>query len=329
MIRRVTVPPHRPLSAPSRTGRFFGSAQRISRSGLLALGLASAPLAGHAEASAPLPSVIDEASGLARSSVHEGIFWTHNDNIALPASSGSGPPILYALKSDGQLAGQVTLTGANKRDWEAIARARWQARPVLLVGDIGDNLETHEYYRILIVEEPSEFQPAMTIPLLGEIRFRYPDRAQDTEAMVYDRSADRLLLLTKRRKRPMLYQLPLEPTGDRVIEAQPVAQLEGFSPRDPITWLANPLIGPFAHQPTGMDIRPDGLQMAVLTYSTVYLFNREPDQTWGEALEARPGVASLPRLDQWEGIAYTADGKSLMVVHEGKRGALNTLDLSR
>ncbi|MFW6343068.1 MAG: hypothetical protein ACOC00_08600, partial [Halothiobacillaceae bacterium] len=136
MIRRVTVPPHRPLSAPSRTGRFFGSAQRISRSGLLALGLASAPLAGHAEASAPLPSVIDEASGLARSSVHEGIFWTHNDNIALPASSGSGPPILYALKSDGQLAGQVTLTGANKRDWEAIARARWQARPVLLVGDI-------------------------------------------------------------------------------------------------------------------------------------------------------------------------------------------------
>ncbi|MGC9456440.1 MAG: hypothetical protein ACP5DC_02855 [Halothiobacillaceae bacterium] len=274
-----------------------------------------------------MPEQINEASGLTRSPTHDGLFWTHNDNVSLPASMRSAPPVLYAIHPDGKLAGEVTLASVKKRDWEAVTHARWNDRNVLLVGDIGDNRENHPDYRILMVEEPARFQPAMTLPVLGQIRFRYPDRAHDTEAMVYDREENRLLLLTKRRKQPMLYALPLEPTGDRIIEAQAVAQLPGFSARDPITWLANPLVGPFAHQPTGMDIRPDGLQLAVLTYAAVYLFDREPGQPWGEAVQNKPRSLSLPRLDQWEGIAYGPDGTHLFVVHEGKRAHIHALEV--
>jgi len=283
---------------------------------LLLLGLLPAQL--QADLRGKLPSQIDEASGLTRSIQHEGLYWTHNDNINLPASNRSGPPILFAVQADGRLAGQITLANTRKRDWEAITHAYWNGKPVLLVGDIGDNRETHPDYRILLVEEPAQLHPSATVPVLGQIRFRYPDRSYDAEAMVYDREADRILIMTKRRKKPMLYELPLEPTGDRIIEAVPVAELEGFKPRDPITWLLNPLIGPFAHQPTGMDISPDQREMAILTYSTVYRFSREEGEPWGHALKRRPRSISLPRLDQWEGIAYAADGRSLIVVREGK-----------
>jgi len=281
---------------------------------LLLLGLLPAQL--QAGLSGELPGQIDEASGLTRSIQHEGLYWTHNDNINIPGSNCNGPPILFAVQADGKLISEVTLANTCKRDWEAITHAYWNGKPVLLVGDIGDNREIYPEYRILLVEEPKQLHSSMTVPVLGQIRFRYPDRSYDAEAMAYDREAERILIMTKRREKPMLYELPLEPTGDRIIEAVPVLELAGFKHSDPITQLLNPRIGPYAHQPTGMDISPDQREIAILTYSTVYRFSREEGEPWEQALKRQPRSISLPQLAQWEGITYAADGRSLIVVRD-------------
>ena len=41
-------------------------------------------------------------------------------------------------------------------------------------------------------------------------------------------------------------------------------------------------------QPTGMDIRADGLQLALITYRSLYLYNRAPGKTWVEVLAREP-----------------------------------------
>ena len=66
---------------------------------------------GHNASAATLPSIIDEASGLTRSTQHPGVYWTHNDNINLPASSKNGIPLLFAINTDGQLLSTLKLDG--------------------------------------------------------------------------------------------------------------------------------------------------------------------------------------------------------------------------
>ena len=56
--------------------------------------------------------VIDEVSGIARSSRHADVFWVVNDD---------GPSVLHAINASGRDLGQVTVKKASNRDWEDLA----------------------------------------------------------------------------------------------------------------------------------------------------------------------------------------------------------------
>ncbi len=311
--------------------------------------LAAQPsLASPANEGATLPSIVNEASGLAASRQHPGVVWTHNDNIDLPASSRKSQPILFAISPAGELLSQITLSDATQRDWEAITEADLGGTPTLIVGDIGDNRGSWLDYRLWFVPEPAKLTPQATIAPTAVLRFRYPDQTQikekpsgsarwqgghDSESMAYDARSKALLILTKREKPARLFSLPLSartpltpntaPAINQQIRQAPVhtaqfiANLPPLPAPDFISWLLHPFISPYADQPTDMALSPDGSTLAVLTYSALFFFHRAPQQSWQAALTAPVRAQALPFIDQWEGISYSANGKTLYIVREG------------
>ncbi|MCL7745139.1 hypothetical protein LV476_09350 [Guyparkeria hydrothermalis] len=284
---------------------------------------------------AELPAQIDEASGLAYSTQHPTLLWTHNDNINDPGSMRRVTPFLYGISPDGQPRVRVELTGLTQRDWEAIESTRLDGVDTLVVADSGDNLGSWPDYALWFIPEPE------TLPASGRVstsptallRYRYPDGPADTEAMAIDTASGEVLLLSKREDPPRLFSLPLSARhsydadhgdSDRerlrespVHEARPVGPMGGLVPTDPINWLLSPLTGRQTSLPTDMALSPNGRVLGVLTYSSLYFFHREPGEGWAEAIRRPIASRSLPRIEQWEGLAFSADGRYVSIVREG------------
>lgn len=302
---------------------------------LLLLDAGIAPLAWPAAASEhALPASIDEASGLARSVGHERLFWTHNDNINDPGSSERVTPRVQGIDPEGHPRLSLELEGVIQRDWEAIDAVRLDGSNQLVVADTGDNRDSWPDYVLWFVDEPRELpSPAQERQVTPShlLRFRYPDGPADTEAMVVDPPAGQILLLTKRENPPRLFSLPLTARQPFAEEGSPRQRLEraplhearllgpmgGLVPTDPINWLLSPLTGRQTNLPTGMALSSDNRLLAVLTYSSVYFYRREAEESWAEAIRRPVATRSLPRIDQWEGIAFDRQAGSLTIVREG------------
>ncbi|HUX82303.1 MAG TPA: hypothetical protein VMV35_05665 [Halothiobacillus sp.] len=300
-----------------------------------------------------LPSVVDEASGLTASIRHPGVYWTHNDNINLPASSRRSEPLLFAINARGELQSTVTLSPIRQRDWEAITSGLIDGQPTLIVGDIGDNRNSWPDYRLWFVPEPTALGGKQSAYPTALIRFRYPDQipqpkrqggwsgGHDAEALVLDAHDQQLLLLTKREKPARFFSIPLSARhpiteGERlslqdrrtpVITAHFIAPLPTLPAPDLLAWLLNPMIGAYADQPTDMTLSRDGHLLVVLTYSALYFFLREPGMDWRQAIERPVDSMGLPQIDQWEGINFSEDEKRLLIVREG-RGDRTLMNLS-
>ena len=303
---------------------------------LLTLPLAPGALVKAAPpAETELPVGIDEASGLAYSSRHPGLLWTHNDNINDPGSMRRVTPFLYGIDVDGHRRVRIELTGLTQRDWEAIESVSIDETPMLVVADSGDNRDSWPDYALWFIPEPT------TLPVSGEaraaptalLRYRYPDGPADTEAMTIDADEERVLLLTKREDPPRLFSLPLSARrpfdanhgdSDRqrlreapVQEARLIGPMGGLAPTDPINWLISPFTGGQTSLPTDMALSPDGHVLAVLTYSSLYFFRRERGRSWAEAIRRPVASRSLPRIEQWEGVAFAEDDRYVIIVREG------------
>jgi hypothetical protein len=127
---------------------------------------------------------IAESSGLAASTKHAGVTWTHND-------SGGGPR-LYAVDRRGRTIARLTLAGLDPYDWEGLAAG---SDHTLWIGDIGDNSQRRETIALFRVAEPEELDD-------GEVewtrfRFRYPDGPHDAEAVLVHPRTGRVYVATK------------------------------------------------------------------------------------------------------------------------------------
>jgi hypothetical protein len=309
---------------------------------LPAIASGNALLAGETH----LPDAIDEASGLAHSVLHPDLLWIHNDNINDPGSIERVTPYVHGLSEAGKPRVRLELADVTQRDWESIDAARIDGEATLIVADSGDNLAIWPDYVLWFVAEPDSLVGRNTdrrISPRALLRYRYPEGPADTEAMVFDPLTGQILLLTKE-ERPRLYRLPVDarrpfprdpglPPSERlhsapVEKATLVGRMARLSPTDPINWLLLPLTGSQTNRPTGMALGPDDRLLAVLTYASVYFFKRKPANDWAEAIRRPVASRSLPRIDQWEGLAFTADGRHLRIVREGTGpGAMIRLDV--
>ena len=171
---------------------------------------------------------ISEASGLAASSLDDTLFWVINDS--------GNPATLFAIARDGRVRAKYTIDAPNY-DWEDLAAFSLDNTAYLLIADIGDNLAVRPVCNLYIVAEPkvTDTTPATVpalLPVKWRIEFRYPDGPRDCESVAVDARRKRILLLSKRDKPPVLYELPLLPASG-VIQAEPVGPVTTIPPPTP------------------------------------------------------------------------------------------------
>jgi len=257
---------------------------------------------------------IKEASGLAVSSRNPDFLWLINDSGA--------PPLLHLCDVNGNERGVVSVKGARNVDWEDIASFSMNGENFLLIADTGDNSSKREGCTLYLIEEPILPAPGSNLAMEATprltISFTYEDGPRDCESMAVDVSSQEILLLSKRTKPPVLYQIPLRLHGkDPSLVARKICTVEVNAPPS-----AFPLS--FGNQPTGMAITPDGSMAAVLTYYGVFLFPKTKQELWKDAFSRKPQSLAPHQLPQAEAIGFAKDGKTIFVTSEGKNPSLAT-----
>ena len=259
---------------------------------------------------------LDEASGV--QIAEDGALFLHNDE---------GARLFYA-DGDGRDLGFADVEDARNRDWEDITRVPGTTGPMLVIGDIGDNDGRRKQVSLYFVPEPPAGQRPDTLRAAHRVRVRYPDGPRDTESMAYDPAGDRILLLSKRDRPPRLYGIPLDlALWQHEVEAEFLGTVPGFRPPTRADMLRSLSRGQWVSQPTGMDISPDGHLAAVITYRSLYLFRRDDAESWPEALQRAPQEIIGPPGLHDEGVAFSPDGRSVIVVSEGRPAPIFRLDL--
>lgn len=261
---------------------------------------------------------IGEASGIAVSSQNDDILWMIND-------SGNSPSI-YAVHSNGRFMGEFSVKNTPNTDWEDLAVFKYNYDHFILIGDIGDNNAVRDFCSLYIVKEPKMdfFVPNENKVLTPayELRFRYEDGPQDCESVAVDIVNWRILLLSKRKKHPDLYSLPLKLNASETVEtARQIATITKIP--QPTQADFNDKYGKYRSQPTSMDVSHDGNILIILTYKDAYFYQKKGRQTWADVFEKPPWRISLPHpntgeLQQREAICISHRTGELMVTSEGR-----------
>ena len=288
-----------------------------------------------------------EASGLAASQRNPGIVWAHNDSGQTTAVHAFGP--------GGAHRASFELVGIAGIDIEDIAIVG----TTIHLADIGDNDAERSEIAVYRFEEPdlaaldgtadSTVDGAIdgAIEAVDVIRLRYPDGPRDAEAFVVDPADGTMLVIEKAfgfggsglvSPTPAtvyavtpadLAAAPSSGGADGLpIELRPVgavamddlaARATGQAPADAIfTRLGLEGVA------TGADIRADGRLIAVRTYSSVWLFERAPEQTAVEALASEPCEAPTVVEAQGEAVTFLdGSGAAFVTVSEGSSPAWN------
>jgi hypothetical protein len=235
------------------------------------------------------PAIV-EASGLAASVRHPGVFWTHND-------SGDRARV-FALRSDGALAAEIALEGVTATDIEDIAVGPCaEGGSCVFVADIGDNRASRDSVVIHRFPEPETLVGGAVG--VRSIAFRYEGGARNAESLLVDPKSGAIFVVSKQKSGPSgLYRVPAE--GG-------VAAREGA---------LTPPLG--SNQFTAGSFSRSGDRVALRTYTHAFLYAVGPGERLADALARPPCVAPAPPEPQGEAVAFTAEG-ALRFVGEGER----------
>lgn len=247
---------------------------------------------------------LTESSGLARSGREPDLYWSHNDS--------GGPTDLYAFDGRGATRGLLHLHPALNLDWEDMSAYVEDGVPRLAVGDIGDNNAIRPTIRLYLLDEPVLAADAaeLTVAPQQTIIVRYPDGPRDGEALAVDAAEGMLYLLSKRDAVPRLYRVPLHPalplvTAEALGEIAIPRAPEGAAEPERVDWV------------TSMDFDAGARRAAVVTLTQAYVYTRAEGESWAQAFRHAPRAYALPDDPQIEAIAFSADGRELLVTSEG------------
>ena len=250
-------------------------------------------IAAHAFISAPMAAAqtlvvcsfkdprFTEISGIATSTQHPHTIWLHNDS--------SGGPFIYAVDSQTcATRATIKITGAKARDFESIeVGSDKRGRPVIWLGDIGDNRDNWPYVEVLRIREPASLNSQSVSA--KTFRFTYRDRPHNAETLLADPLKPRLWIVTKQLAHGSLYALP-DPLRPHVVNIASKLRAEGG------------LI-------TDGAISPDGTKYVLRDYVNAVVYSGLPP---GREI-AR---ITLPYQFQGEAITWSADSRSLLIASE-------------
>jgi hypothetical protein len=263
----------------------------VLRAGLLAVAVIASLTTGLASPAVAVDGVTEvcsftddrftEISGMTYSQRHDDVIYLHNDS--------SGGPLVYAVDSRTcQTLATLTIDGIEARDMEAIASGRdAKGRPVLWVGDIGDNRDSWPEVRLHRVREPKVLRDRTL--RARTYRFTYPERPLNAEALLADPGSTRVWVVTKQTARGTLYALPERMSRSEVNVATTVGAVGALV--------------------TDGSVSPDGTRFALRDYVDAEVFAGLPPGT-------DPRTVYLPLQLQGEAMTWTQDGAALLVASE-------------
>lgn len=234
---------------------------------------------------------IDEASGLAASRKHPGIFYTHNDS--------GGKSIVYTLNSSGLMPAKLLLEGIRNRDWEDIAVGVDPAtgKSCVFVGEIGDNGARHRSVYVYRFEEPELTDTMIVIGKVDSIEIVYEDGARDAETLFIDPKTGDIIIVSKREEQVGVYRVKYPYSLSEQNIARKVASI------------------PMSMVVAG-DITADGKQILIKTYTGVYRYKRKGKEDIAKAFASKPKAMPYRIEPQGEAIAWDARGKGYLTLSE-------------
>ncbi len=236
-----------------------------------------------------------ESSGLVRSRTHPGLLWTLNDS--------GNPPTLFLIDTLAQNPGFVVLANGRNEDWEALSSGPCGEEWCLYVADIGDNRSIRPVVRIYRVVEPTPDVVATHQTLVRDsLVVRYANGPEDAEAMVVTPAGDIAIFTKGGRGVSTAYWIPASAwDGDSVL-AEPVWRLPFRT--SILLFLLSRLV-------TDAALSPDGRQLFVRSYNTVFRFGKgQSGDRLPMRLEAACDVSGLD--PQGEGLAWWDDSTLVM-----------------
>jgi LPXTG-motif cell wall-anchored protein len=235
---------------------------------------------------------IEEASGMAVSRAHPGVVWLIND--ANSDESVSSDELVFGVDESGRTVAELRLQDIDNRDWEAMAPGVDDSGdPALWIADIGDNDAQWSSIRAYRIPEPKELG-RQDVPWRS-VELRYPDGPHNAESMMVDESG-RIFVATKEGSRAGLYATVDAPAMGTTVELV--------------------RLGPVPTFLTDGAISPDGTQVALRSYTSLFLYDAGAFLEKGT--DGDSGVVyPLPLQPQGETLAYVLDGESVLVGSEG------------
>lgn len=292
--------------------------------GLTAVVLTAAPARAYDDAVVLFTFADDritESSGLVASSVSDQWLFTHNDS--------GDEARFYVVDRTGRTLATHTMPGVDSNDWEDIARGPdEQGRSSLWLGDIGDNAMMRGEVVVYRVPEP-DVDPTrqgleITTPPPSAFVLRYEDTPHDAETLLVHPVTGRLFVVSKTfLGQASLYAAPEQLSASEPNELTRVADLVFTTTGTP----GGAQFGPGANlATTGGDISPAGDRVAIRTYTDLYEWEL-PDGDVAAALQPmRPRTRTpLPDTVQGEAVAYSRDGRSVLVSTEGRNAPVHLL----
>jgi hypothetical protein len=254
-----------------------------------------------------------ENSGIVKSRQTPDVYWMHND-------SGDEPRV-YAIHRDGtsypnvryEQENGVLVGGAINVDWEDITV---DAAGHLIVADVGNNYNDRRDLVLYYLDEPAPTAGRTTFR--KKVFFRYPDQRQypagpdefnfDCEAVFTVHNTVHLLSKNRSNNFTTMYRLDeAKPDVVNVVTLVDTFDIQGRA--------------------VGADCTADGKRLAVLTYTAIWLCERDSlDQSF---FAGRIFWAPFPERDA-EAICF-ADDHALLVADEslGELYEIRIDDLSR
>lgn len=241
-------------------------------------------------AAAPSPEVIceftdprlGEISGMAPSALHRGVMWVHND-------SGDEAKMYALTLNDCSIVGELTLEGVSARDFEGLAAGvDLKGRPVLWVGDIGDNRDSWSDVSIYRIKEPKKL--GNTSGQVTRYRFTYEDRPHNAETILVDPRSQQIWIVTKQLASGSIYALPKKMKKSGINIAEKIGSASGLI--------------------TDGAMKPDGSGFVLRDYFDAQFFNGRPVGELVQEIE-------LPAQPQGEAIAWLPGENAVVIASEG------------
>jgi hypothetical protein len=252
---------------------------------------------------------LNEVSGI--QAISDNHFIVHNDD---------GKARVSVIDDQGAKVDNIRLRDGKQQEWEDITVIREGDRQILVIGEIGDNFSTRKSVRLYFTKAPEPDKNGTypeSLELVHQVDLRYPDGPRDAEALAWDSNEKQLLIATKRDIPPRLYTISLEKAlSESKAELTFAGEMLNLRPPTMANILAHKKRGQWFSQPTGMDISPDGSLAAVITYRSLYIYQRQPGETWPAAFTNKPVEFLGPQGTHQEAVSFEVNGKSVIVTGE-------------